>query len=396
MSRRDLVVNGYSERWLRKGFPWVYRKEVQSGGGSAGSEREVRSADGKVLGRAILDDGWIGARVFRHDAGPLDASWLHTTLDAAAALRERVIPPETTGYRLVHGENDCLPGIRIDWWHHFAVIILDSPSLARFLDGIVLWLEQTRRPRGILLCYRQDPRDERDFSSVDPAPGLIAGHKPTGPIRVQERGLSLDVYPLEAPDVGMYADMREVRVLLEPHWGGMSVLNTFAYTGAFSVAAALNGASEVVSVDLSSKYLDRAEDNFRANDLDPEQFEFVAEDTFKALDRMRRTGRQFDRVILDPPSFSRSDAGVWSAKKDYPRLVAAACRVLAPDGWLVAASNQGELSPRDFAGFVADGVSRAQRRSQLLWWVGQAPDFPAAGWFPEGRYLKVAIHRLVG
>jgi 23S rRNA (cytosine1962-C5)-methyltransferase len=101
-------------------------------------------------------------------------------------------------------------------------------------------------------------------------------------------------------------------------------------------------------------------------------------------------------VILDPPSFSRSAAGVWSAKKDYPRLVAAACRVLAPDGWLIAASNQGEVSPREFSGFVADGVSRAKRRSQLLWWVGQAPDFPAGSWFPEGRYLKVAILRMVG
>lgn len=394
--RKGLVVNGYSERWLRKGFPWVYRKEVQSGGGKMGSEREIRSVRGDVLGRGILDEGWIAARVFRHDGGPLNTAWLEQTLDVAASLRDRLIGPETSGFRLVHGENDGLPGIRVDWWHHFAVIILDSPSLSRLADGIAAWLERTRSPRGIVLCYRQDPRDDRDFARVDPQPGLLTGRAPTGPVRVKERGLNLEVYPLEGPDVGMYADMREVRILLEPHWGGTSVLNTFAYTGAFSVAAAFNGASEVVSVDLSSKYLERAEDNFRANDLDPGLYEFLAEDTFKALDRLRRTGRKFDRVILDPPSFSRSAAGIWSAKKDYPRLVAAACRVLAPEGWLVAASNQGEVSPRDFSGFVADGVARAKRRSQLLWWVGQAPDFPAASWFPEGRYLKVAIHRMVG
>jgi len=396
MSAKGLVVNGYSERWLRRGFPWVYRKEIQSGGGRAGSERVIRSGRGEVLGRGILDDGWIGARVFRHDEGPLDAQWLERTLDTAAALREVLITGDTTAYRLIHGENDGLPGIRVDWWHHFATLILDSPSLARFVDGIVHWLDRTRSPRGVILCYRQDPRDDRDFSHLNPAPGLRMGHAPTGPVRVQERGLHMDVYPMEAPDVGMYADMREVRARLEPHWGGTSVLNTFAYTGAFSVAAAVNGASEVVSVDLSAKFLARAEDNFRANGLDPSAHEFVTADTFKALDRFRRTGRTFDRVILDPPSFSRSAAGVWSAKKDYPRLVAAACRVLAPDGWLIAASNQGEVSPREFSGFVADGVSRAKRRSQLLWWVGQAPDFPAGSWFPEGRYLKVAILRMVG
>jgi len=395
MSGKALVVNGYSERWLRKGFPWVYRKEIQSGGGRPGTERLVRSARGDVLGRAILDDGWIGARVYRHDDGPLDAAWLESALDTAAALREQLIGPDTSGYRLVHGENDGLPGIRIDWWHHFATLILDSPSLIRFADGIVSWLERTRSPRGVILCYRQDPRDDRDFSRA-PRQGLLAGHAPTGPVRVQERGLKLDVYPMEAPDVGMYADMREVRALLEPHWGGTAVLNTFAYTGAFSVAAALHGASEVVSVDLSSKVLARAEDNFRANGLDPEHYDFVASDTFKALDRLRRTGRRFDRVILDPPSFSRSAEGVWSAKKDYPRLVAAACRVLSPGGWLIAATNQGEVSPREFAGYISEGVARAKRRSQLLWWAGQAPDFPAASWFPEGRYLKVAVHHLVG
>ncbi len=394
MSRKGLVVNGYSERWLRRGFPWVYKKEIQSGGGKPGTEREIRSLKGDLLGRGILDDGWIGARVFRHDGGPLDAGWLSDTLERAVALREGIIGPQTTGYRLVHGENDGLPGIRVDWWHHFATIVIDSPSLAAIANRIATWLQAARSPRGVVLCYRQDPRDERDFSEVDPPPGLIAGRPPTGPVVVQERGLNLNVYPLEGPDVGMYADMREVRARLEPYWGGTSVLNTFAYTGAFSVAAAYNGASEVVSVDLSRRVLDRAEANFRANDLDPGHHEFLAEDTFKALDRLRRTGRSFDRVILDPPSFSRSSAGVWSAKKDYPRLVAAACRVLTPDGWLIAASNQGEVSPRDFSGFVADGVARAKRRSQLLWWVGQAPDFPAASWFPEGRYLKVAIHRI--
>ena len=82
-NKKGLVVNGYSERWLRKGFPWVYRKEIQSGGGSAGTERPIWSTKGDLLGRGILDDGWIGARVYRHDGGPLDREWLFATLDRA-------------------------------------------------------------------------------------------------------------------------------------------------------------------------------------------------------------------------------------------------------------------------------------------------------------------------
>jgi 23S rRNA (cytosine1962-C5)-methyltransferase len=214
-------------------------------------------------------------------------------------------------------------------------------------------------------------------------------------VRVTERGVAFLVRPWDGPDVGLYADMREVRARLAPHWGGRAVLNTFAYTGAFSVAAALGGATEVVSVDLSTPALERAEANFVANDLDPDAVEFLAEDTFKALDRFRRTGRDFDLVILDPPSFSRSDAGTWSAKRDWPRLVASACRVLRPDGWLVAASNQGEISPKEFTGLQLAGIKKAGRRGQGIHRLGQAPDFPAASWFPEGRYLKVDVWRIL-
>ena len=391
---KPLVVNSYSAGWLKKGFSWVYLKEVRSGGGRPGSRREVRDERGALLGTAVCDEGWLAARLMRHGPGPLDQAWLCGVLDRARALRERVVDSETTGFRLVNAENDGLPGVRVDWWDHVAVIALDSPSLVGLLDGLCDWLTETMSPRGIVLCYRKDHRDSRDWNAVEPKPGLLRGRVPPGPVRVRERGLNFEILPDDGPDVGLYADMREVRAWLEPHWGGTSVLNTFAYTGAFSVSAAFNGAIEVVTVDLSNKVLERAKQNFRANELDPELYDFDGMDTFKALDRYRRTGRRFDRVVLDPPSFSHSDVGVWSAKRDYPRLVASAARVLSAGGWLIAASNQGEVSPKAFSGFVADGVRKAGRSARLLWWGGQAPDFPASIAHPEGRYLKVAIYEL--
>ncbi len=392
-----LEVDAYSTGWLKKQFPWVYPKEVRKGSPRPGNEVVVRGTGGQVLGRGLAARGFLAARVYRHDDGPLDQAWMDGVLDRARALRDVLIDPETDGFRLVHAENDGLPGIRVDWWRSFAVIVLDCPSVGSLVPMVVDWLERTLQPRGIALCYRRDPRDDRaDDEVLDPAPGLIAGRAPTGPVRVRERGARFDVLPLDGPDVGLYADMRHVRAWLEPYWGGTRVLNTFAYTGAFSVVAALGGASEVVTVDLSARVLERAEDNFAANDLDPSTYEFIQGDTFKVLDRLRRTGALFDRVILDPPSFSRSDEGTWSASRDYPRLVAAAARVTDGGGWLVAASNQGEVSPRQFSGFVQDGLRKAGRTAQLLTSLGQAPDFPAATTFPEGRYLKVHVLRLDG
>ena len=389
---KQVTVNAYSAKWLKRSFPWVYPKEHVSGKVQAGTWAQLREGSGPVLGTGLLDDGWLLARVFRHGEGPVDEAWIHGLLDQAASLRHALFGPETTGYRLVHAENDGLPGVRIDWWSHHAVVVLDSPALAPLLPWIVSWLEQLQ-PRGIHLCYRTDPRDTR-AGDPDPAPGLLFGHLPTGPIKVLERGITYGVLPHEGPDVGLYSDMRSVREFLEPTWAGTRVLNTFAYTGAFSVSAAFHGAAETVSVDLSSHYLDRAELNFGFNELALDNHEFLVEDTFKALDRFRRQGRTFDRVLLDPPSYSHSKEGTWSAKKDLPRLVAAAARVLDPGGWLLVASNQGDLSPRDFRGQVLSGFERANRVGQELAVLSQSPDFPAASAFPEGRYLKVAIWRL--
>lgn len=391
---RRLQVNGYSEGWLRKGFPWVYAKEVVGRGRvpAPGSEVLIQGRDGRVLGRGLADAGWIAARVYRHDEGPLDQDWLHAVLDRAAALRAQVIDPKTTGYRLVNAECDGLPGVRVDWWDHYAVITLDSAASTGLVDRVVHWLVDRRDPRGIYLAFRPDPRDE---GAREVEPGWVHGRPCRRDVRVLERGLAFLVRPQEGPDVGLYADMRDVRAWLEPFYGGRRVLNTFAFTGAFSVAAVHHGASEVVSVDLSEPALERCEANLLANDLPLDSHEAYAMDTFKALDRFRRKGREFDLVVLDPPSFARcGDGSVWTGRRDWPRLISGALRVLAPDGWLLIASNQGQLSPRKLRGFITSGFKKARRRGQELWRGSQAADFPAASWFPEGRYLKVSVWRV--
>ncbi|MBN2798024.1 MAG: class I SAM-dependent rRNA methyltransferase [Deltaproteobacteria bacterium] len=389
-----MKVNAYSERWLQRDFPWVYPKEVVGKRERGGSQVILEGPSGAKLGRAIADDGWIAARVYRQDGGPLSQAWMDEVLDAALEHRQRVVGGDTTGYRLVHGENDGLPGLRIDWWSHYAVLIADTPAVGPLLPLVTDWLIRRLTPRGIYLSYRPDPRDDRDASRFQPPAGLLYGKAPPADVRVTERGMGMLVRPHEGPDVGVYADMREVRAWLEPYWGGTSVLNTFAYTGAFSVAAALGGAAEITTVDLSPHYLERAEANFRTNELDPTPHTFLAMDTFKALDRFRRKGDRFDRVVLDPPSFSHSGEGRWSAKQDYPRLVSAAAKVVAPGGWLIAATNQGDMSPKVFRGLVIDGLRKEGRVAQELLWAHESPDFPALVSFPEGRYLKVGVWRL--
>lgn len=389
MARRPtLTVNGYSERWLRAGFPWVYPDEIEDGKAAPGSEVALRSHQGAPLGTAIADDGWIAARRFRNDEGPIDSALLGSKLENALKLRRAMLPPQTTAWRWIHGENDGLPGVRIDIYANVAVLSLDSASLLPLIDPLSALIRQHLPITAIYLGWRPDPREKKAFRP--PKAGLIWGEA-TDAIDVEERGIRARVYPGTVKDIGIFPDMREIRRYLEPHWPQQRVLNLFAYTGFFSVCAAAKGAAEVVSVDLSEKYLALAQENFRLNDLPVAPENFLAEDSFKVLDRFRRQKRFFDRVIADPPGHSHSDGGAWSGEKDYPRLVAACLNVLAPGGWLIACSNLGSISPKTFQGFLEEGAKKAGRRILLIHEGGAAPDFPAALDFPEGRYLKAWV-----
>lgn len=389
MARSTLTVNGYSERWLRQGFPWVYPDEVAQGRLVPGQEVVLRSQQGNVLGTAIADDGWIAARKFRGDDGPVDGALLGTKLETALRLRRAVVPEDTTVWRWVHGENDGFPGIRLDYYGGYLVLTLDSASLLPLVDPLIEQACRLMEVEGVYLGWRPDPREKREFRAPKPA-GNLWGPAPD-PLVVTERGVKVRVFPGGGKDIGIFPDMRENRRFLEPFWKGRRVLNLFAHTGLFSVCAAKHGASEVLSVDLSPRYLDLAKENFALNDLPVDDGNFLAEDSFKVLDRFRRQKRMFDLVIADPPGHSHGDGGAWSGEKEYPRLVAACLQVLAPGGWLVACSNLGSISPKTFQGFLEDGAKRSGRRLLLIHEGTAAPDFPAALDFPESRYLKCWI-----
>jgi len=385
-----VVVNGYSERWLRRGFPWVYREEVvgRTGQFKPGHVVSIRSREGAVLGTGIWDDAHVEVRRFRPDAGPIDAKLLSQRV--MSARDRRPLPRDTSAWRWVHGENDELPGIRADVWGPHIGLCLDSPSLVPLLEPLIqAFADNAHDLQSVWLSYRVPDGEAHRYEGLPT--GLVWGACDQEPVEVQERGVKVLVEPWLGHDVGLYCDMRDLRAWMEPHWRGKRVLNTFAHTGMFSVVAARHGAREVVSVDLSERYLNRAKANFEANDLDPGRHVFDPRDTFKVLDARRRRGDKFDVVIADPPSFSHSKDGKWSAKRDFPRLVAASLRVLEKGGWLIVASNQGKVSPKEFLQQIQQGAHKAGRPLRLLHEASTPVDFPAALDFPESRYLKAWV-----
>lgn len=386
-----VVVNAYSETWLGRGFPWVYRAEVvrAPAGLRPGAEVLLRGEKGQPLGVGVWDAGHVAVRRYREDEGPVDAALLAGRL--GAALARRPSPGDTTAFRWLHGENDDTPGLRLDVWGDELTLTLDAPGLLRVAGPI---LEQARRlwpwsERPLAAIWQTWRPAQGEEQAVERAPrGLVWGEDRGEEVEVQELGLRYRVRPREGFDAGLYADMREVRAWMAPHWRGRRVLNTFAFTGAFTVSAAAHGAREVLSVDLAASVLERLAANLRLNGIDPDLHPRWDMDVFKALDRLRRKEERFDVVIADPPSFARGPDGPWSASRDFPRLVAACLRVLRPGGWLVAATNNGTVSPKSFQEQIQEGALRAGRRLRLLHQGSPPVDFPAALAFPESRYLK--------
>lgn len=390
MTLPEVEVNRHSAEWLQKGFPWVYPNEVVRAPRGCGAGRVVRihGAGGTSLGTGIWDDGWIAVRRFRPDDGPLDEAWIRGRVAGAVERRRAGLPPGTTAWRAVHAENDDLPGVRVDVWDQEVTVLLDSPSLTTLSVPLARALQGILGPRVIRQGWRPDPREKVGPWMADESCAVVEGTEGSPECTVHERGRAFLVRPGAGMDAGLFPDMRENRAWLDPWWAGATVLNLFAYTGAFSVFAALGGARRVVTEDLARVAITRARANFAANGLDPDGWEFCQEDAFHALDRFRRAGERFDRVVADPPSFSRSGASVFSAERDTARLVAACCRVLAPGGLLVLGNNQGTFSPREFQEAVRQGAWKARRDLRLVHTGSTPADYPASLTFPEGRYLK--------
>ncbi|MCB1088937.1 MAG: class I SAM-dependent rRNA methyltransferase, partial [Verrucomicrobiae bacterium] len=218
----------------------------------------------------------------------------------------------------------------------------------------------------------------------------IAGDLLAEPFEVSENGVRYRIDFGSGYSQGLFLDQRENRRrLLDRVQPGERILNCFAYTCAFSVAAAKAGAI-TTSLDLSGPYLDWGKENLRANGIDPEGQFFCKGDAFEWLETFHRQERRFNGVVIDPPTFSRNQKGkVFRAEKDYAGLVALACGVLEEEGWILCTGNTHHQAVKDFEAAVRDGVRRGRRI------LSQLETFPMPPEYRREDYLKTVWVRVV-
>lgn len=388
--RKDLA------RHLRAGHPWVFKKAIDRPAKlPTGTIVDVEE-DGRFIARGYFDPtSAIAVRVLTREAGEaIDAPFWRRRVARAVQLRKELVR-DTTGYRLVHGEADGLPGVIADRYDQTAVLKLYSAGLTPWRGQIVEALRAESEGLSGVFGRDEIPRDDDDEGGA-PAGRVLWGAEPPERIVIDEHGMKILVDVRRGQKTGFFLDQRENRRLVrELSRGRGEALNLFSYTGGFSVAAALGGSKHVVSVDTDRDAIALARDVFRENGLDPADHAFATEDAFEILARYKKEGRRFDLVVCDPPAFAKSQKAVEGALAGYASLNRAALAVLAPGGLLVTASCSARVSPELFFDAVKEAAFKSKVDLQVVAETRQPPDHPISPQFREGRYLKCIVLRRV-
>jgi 23S rRNA (cytosine1962-C5)-methyltransferase len=396
--RIALRISPAAERAVRQGHPWVFDHAIteQSHAGRPGDLAVIFDDRRRFLAVGLYDPtSPIRVRILQsRQPAAIDARWIINRLAAAAGLRlpisQQPADRATTGYRLVHGENDGLPGLVIDRYAETLVIKLYTPAWIPYLEEICSALDQVSPAERVVLRFSRTAVKQSEFLAGLSDGQTLSGPPLSGPVLFQENGLVFEADPVLGQKTGFFLDQRDNRARVERLSGGSRVLNVFAYTGGFSVYAARGGAREVVSVDLSAPALQAAQRNFTHNRHIPAiaaaVHETVAQDAFDVLARLAADQRRFDLVILDPPMFAQNQSQVAAALSAYQRLTRLGLGVLRQGGVLVQASCSSRVEPADFFDAIHQAARDSNRGLTEIERTGHALDHPVG--FKEGAYLK--------
>ncbi|MEW6269899.1 MAG: class I SAM-dependent rRNA methyltransferase, partial [Thermodesulfobacteriota bacterium] len=379
----------------RAGHPWIFSGAIAdvTGEARAGSFVRVLASSGQVLGVGTYNPrGSIAVRLVARDDVEIDPALVRRRVGDAHELRRAVGALHDTAYRLLHGEGDWLPGVVADVYGSWVVVQILNAGAERLRPAVLAALEELLEPEGI---FERSSGGARREEGLPDRVDVASGAPPPERIEIREGGARYLVDVRGGQKTGFYLDQRVNRALVGRLADGLDVLNCFAYTGAFAVAAARGGAKRVVSVETSGPALQIARDNWALNGLEEQRAEWVARDVFDVLTSLADAPdeRRFDLIVLDPPPFARHRADRDKAVRAYRDLNRRALRALRPGGLLVTCTCSAHVGRELFAHAVAT-AAQPHMRLQVLAQLGAAPDHPVLAAHPEGQYLSGLLLRL--
>lgn len=389
---KSVILKSGRDKSLRRHHPWLFSGALRDPAAPIEAGETVRVVDDS--GQTLALGAWspqsqIRVRLWSTQPDDIiDRGFFSVRISEARQRRLQIFTPDTDVYRLVNAESDGLPGVIIDKYADYLVAQFLSAGAEYWKQEIIELLQEQLSPRGI---YERSDVEVRAKEGLTPAAGLLAGEEPPELVQVRQNGLRLLVDLRRGHKTGLYLDQSANGVLLEGFAHGREVLNCFAYTGAFTMAALRGGAGRVVNLESSRQALSLLDKNCALNQFDPARMENIEGDVFAELRKFRDQGRCFDMILLDPPKFVSTAQQVKRGSRGYKDVNLLAFKLLRPGGILVTFSCSGHVSADLFQKIVADAALDAGRFARIEHFLSQAPDHPVALNFPEGRYLKGLI-----
>ena len=383
----QIILKKGKDSSLKRFHPWVFSGAIAQRPEDLeeGQVVEVFSQDGNYLATGHFQIGSIMVRLFSFEQGEIGRHFWKEKLTKAVAWRKEVGlwgAEGTTMFRLVHGEGDGMPGLIIDYYGGVAVVQCHSVGFFLVRQQIAEILQEVMGDE-IQAVYDKSSHSLPFKAPVDPEDGYLIGEAQIWQVRESSHMYQIDV--VSGQKTGFFVDQRENRLLLSQYSKGKHVLNTFCYTGGFSVAALAGGASGVHSVDSSASAITLTDENVRLNFGDAASHQSFAVDAFSYLQDIQDT---YDLIVLDPPAFAKHQKVLDRALKGYRKINRLAFEQIKPGGILFTFSCSQVVSKDAFRKAVFTAAAQSGRTVRILHQLTQPADHPINIYHPEGEYLK--------
>jgi 23S rRNA (cytosine1962-C5)-methyltransferase len=387
MNVKSITLKPGKDQSIRRFHPWVFSGAIaqMSDFPTSGEWVEVRSNEGRLLGGGHYAEGSIAVRMCHFGSSPIAPDFWLQKLQRAFELRKKlgfVDNASTTCYRLVHGEGDGLPGLIIDIYGTTAVLQAHTNGMHALRQVFTEALKTIYGERLQRVYDKSEVKLHRD-AGQEITDGYLFGSK--GDDVCLEHGHPFQIDWETGQKTGFFIDQRENRKLLGDYSKGKKVLNTFCYTGGFSVYALKAGATLVHSLDSSQKALDLTENIVRLNGFDASTHAVIKADAVEYLKNIRE---DYDIIVLDPPAFAKHLSARHKAVQGYRKINEAALKQIKPGGLLFTFSCSQAVDKALFTGAIMAAAIDVGREVKILHQLHQPADHPVSIFHPEGEYLK--------
>lgn len=394
-SKIAVKVSSKAEIIIKKGHPWVFEDSIvkMNKPGKAGDLCILfDQKHNKVFAIGLYDpDSPIRIKIIANKGSQkIDPDFFGSKINKAFSIRRPLLETQTNSYRLVHGENDGLPGFVADVYADVLVVKLYTkiwyPYLKILLDALI----NTLQCKAIVLRLSRKLQKDSDAGFSDGQ--IVFGVLDNEVVDFVEHGVHFSADVIRGHKTGYFLDHRHNRKEVGKRSSNKTVLDVFAYAGGFSVHALVGGATKVTSLDISTQALAMAERNAQLNAFTGNH-QIVADDAFKALNRKIGEKKTFDIVVIDPPSFAKSKKEIEQAKRKYFQLATLGIQLTNKGGTLVLASCSTRVDAESFFAIHDEAISQSNKKAKRLKITMHDIDHPIG--FEEGAYLKCAYYEMI-